>query len=58
MSLTEIYISIWFLSLLFFTTTTGMSLYKADGLLVTTIFTSMMSVIFVISLFTTVFLIT
>jgi hypothetical protein len=58
MSLTEIYISIWFLSLLFFTTTTGLSLYKADGLLATTIFTSMMGVIFVFSLFVTVFLIT
>ena len=58
MSLTEIYISIWFLSLLFFTTTTGLSLYKTDGLLATTIFTSMMGVVFVFSLFVTVFLIT
>jgi hypothetical protein len=58
MSLTEIYISIWFLSLLFFTTTTGMFLYKADGLLATSIFTSIMGVVFVVSLFVTVFLIT
>jgi len=53
----EIYISIWFVSLMFFTLTTGLAMYKTEGGLATTIFTSMMSVVFVISLFATVFLI-
>jgi len=57
MSYKEIYISIWFISLMFFTVTTGLAMYKTEGGLVTTIFTSMMSVVFVISLFATVFLI-
>ena len=58
MTYKEIYISIWFLSLTFFTITTGLAMYKTEGVLATSIFTSMMSVVFVISLFATVFLIT
>jgi hypothetical protein len=58
MSLKEIYISIWFLSLIFFTITTGLAMYKAEGALTTSIFTSMMGVVFVVSIFATVFLIT
>jgi|688.fasta_scaffold04970_15 hypothetical protein len=58
MTLSEIYISVWFMSLIFFTITTGLSMYETEGVLATTIFTSMMSVVFVISLFATVFLIT
>ena len=58
MTYKEIFISIWFLSLIFFTITTGLAMYKTEGVLATTIFTSMMSVVFVISLFATVFLIT
>ena len=58
MTYKEIYISIWFLSLIFFTITTGLAMYKTEGVLATSIFTSMMSVVFVISLFATVFLIT
>jgi len=44
--------------LIFFTITTGLAMYETEGGLATTIFTSMMSVVFVISLFATVFLIT
>ena len=58
MTYKEIYISIWFISLMFFTITTGLAMYKTEGVLATSIFTSMMSVVFVISLFATVFLIT
>jgi len=58
MTYKEIYISIWFISLMFFTMTTGLAMYKTEGGLAATIFTSMMSVVFVISLFATVFLIT
>ena len=58
MTYKEIYISVWFISLMFFTVTTGLAMYKTEGGLATTIFTSMMSVVFVISLFATVFLIT
>jgi len=58
MTYKEIYISIWFISLMFFTITTGLAMYKTEGGLATSIFTSMMSVVFVISLFATVFLIT
>jgi len=57
MSYKEIYISIWFISLMFFTVTTGLAMYKTEGGFATTIFTSIMSVVFVISLFATVFLI-
>jgi hypothetical protein len=58
MTYKEIFISVWFISLMFFTITTGLAMYKTEGGLATTIFTSMMSVVFVISLFATVFLIT
>ena len=58
MTYKEIYISIWFISLMFFTITTGLAMYETEGGLAATIFTSMMSVVFVISLFATVFLIT
>ncbi len=58
MTLTEIYISVWFMSLIFFTITTGLAMYKTEGVLATSIFTSMMGVVFVVSLFATVFLIT
>jgi hypothetical protein len=58
MTYKEIYIGVWFMSLIFFTITTGLAMYQTEGGLATTIFTSMMSVVFVISLFATVFLIT
>lgn len=58
MTYKEIYIGVWFMSLIFFTITTGLAMYQTEGVLATTIFTSMMSVVFVISLFATVFLIT
>jgi hypothetical protein len=58
MTYKEIYIGVWFMSLIFFTITTGLDMYQTEGGLATTIFTSMMSVVFVISLFATVFLIT
>lgn len=58
MTYKEIYIGVWFISLIFFTITTGLAMYETEGGLATTIFTSMMSVVFVISLFATVFLIT
>ena len=58
MTYKEIFISVWFISLMFFTMTTGLAMYKTEGGLAATIFTSMMSVVFVISLFATVFLIT
>ena len=58
MTYKEIFISVWFMSLIFFTITTGLAMYETEGGLATTIFTSMMSVVFVISLFATVFLIT
>jgi hypothetical protein len=58
MTYKEIYIGVWFMSLIFFTITTGLAMYETEGGLATTIFTSMMSVVFVISLFATVFLIT
>ena len=58
MTYKEIYISVWFMSLIFFTITTGLAMYETEGGLATTIFTSMMSVVLVISLFATVFLIT
>ena len=58
MTYKEIYIGVWFMSLMFFTITTGLAMYQTEGGLATTIFTSMMSVVFVVSLFATVFLIT
>jgi hypothetical protein len=58
MTYKEIYIGVWFISLMFFTITTGLAMYETEGGLAATIFTSMMSVVFVISLFATVFLIT
>ena len=58
MTYKEIYISVWFMSLIFFTITTGLAMYKTEGVLATSIFTSMMGVVFVVSLFATVFLIT
>ena len=58
MTYKEIYIGVWFMSLIFFTITTGLAMYQTEGGLATTIFTSMMSVVFVVSLFATVFLIT
>ena len=44
MTYKEIFISVWFISLMFFTITTGLAMYKTEGGLATTIFTSMMSV--------------